>query len=341
MKVTRTAPILAAVLLALFTGSLVPEAFAKDTRLTLATMAVPGEAVPLAAERFAARVKAAAGNKIQIIYNDSLLSGPELAPGVRDGRVEMAVATYPYLTSAEPRFGVTNLPGLIANGDDYKKLLAGFLQEEYRALWLKQANAVPLVEGLWTPVMLFTTSPIATVADFKGKKIRVSNLETGQFVTKLGASPVPIPANETMTALERGVIDGYITSVCYSYEQGFFRVTRYMNDWGISPATGWTIVINKDIWDGLTPEVRNIMTQAGKEVQQEMWDEFETLSKRCFAKAREAKVETIRASAAERAKAFAAPNVDGVYQDWYKRAAAKGFDGEAFVKKARATLGKK
>lgn len=307
-------------------------------RLTVATMAVPGETVPIAAERFAASVRERIGDQFQIIYNDSLLSGPELAPGVRDGRVEMAVTTYPYLTSSEPRFGVTNLPGLIAEPDQYRRLVDGFLRTEWAPLWEADGNGVPLVEGLWTPVTLMTTAPIRTVEDFRGKRIRVSNVETGEFVTQLGASPVPIPAGEIMTALERGVIDGFITSVCYSYEQGFLRVAKYINNWGISPSTGWTIVMNKDIWDGLPADTQASMKAIGTEVEQEMWDLFYSMKDNCFEQARAAGVEIIDVPEEERARAFSARYADPVYAAWYARARDKGIDGEAFVQRARDIL---
>lgn len=313
-----------------------PQASAETKRFTLATMAVPGETVPLAAEQFAQKMKEKVGEDFEIIYNDSLLSGPELAPGVRDGRVEMAVTTYPYLTSAEPRFGVTNLPGLIDGPEQYRTLVDGFLAEEWEKLWADQWNAVPLVEGVWTPVTLMTTTPIRTVEDFQGKRIRVSNVETAEFVTELGASPVPIPAGEIMSGLERGVIDGFVTAVCYSYEQGFFNVAKYINNWGISPATGWTIVVNKDQWDALSPETQSIMREVGDEVELEMWDLFNSMKDDCYAQAAAAGVEIIEVGDTERSKAYASEHVDPVFSAYYERAKEVNFDGKAFVDRARA-----
>lgn len=314
------------------------QASADSKRFTLATMAVPGETVPLAAEMFAEKMKERVGEDFQIVYNDSLLAGPELAPGVRDGRVEMAVTTYPYLTSAEPRFGVTNLPGLIDGPDEYRTLVDGFLAEEWEALWAEKWNAVPLVEGVWTPVTLMTTSPIRTVEDFQGKRIRVSNLETAEFVTELGASPVPIPAGEIMTGLERGVIDGFVTSVCYSYEQGFFNVAKYINNWGISPSTGWTIVVNKDEWNALPAETQAIMREVGDEVEAAMWDLFNSMKDECYAQAESAGVEIFDIGEEERAKAYAPVHVDPVFGAYYDRAREIDVDGEAFVDRARAML---
>lgn len=328
----------AATALSIFVSTLVQPAFAEARKFTLATMAVPGETVPLAAERFAAGMKELMGEEFEVIYNDSLLKGPELAPGVRDGRVEMAVTTYPYLTSAEARFGVTNLPGLIEGPEEYRTLVDGFLAEEWEALWAERWNGVPLVEGVWTPITLMTTTPIRTVEDFKGKRIRVSNVETAEFVTQLGASPVPIPAGEIMTGLERGVIDGFVTAVCYSYEQGFFNVAKYINNWGISPSTGWTIVVNKDTWDELPEATQQAMRKVGKQVEQEMWDLFNEMKDNCYAQAESAGVEIIDVSAQERAKAYDVQFTGPVFDAYYARASEQGFDGEAFVEQARQLL---
>lgn len=333
ISVTRT--VIAA---ALAVGAFTPFAAAEPLRFTLATMAVPGETVPLAGSVFAKRAKERLGDDFEIVYNDSLLTGPELAPGVRDGRVEMAVTTYPYLTSAEPRFGVTNLPGLIEQPEQYRTLVDGFLAEEWEKLWVEKWNAVPLVEGIWTPITLMTTIPIRTLEDFKGTRIRVSGVEQAEFVTQLGASPVAIPVGEIMTGLERGVFDGFITAVCYSYEQGFFDVAKYINNWGISPVIGWTIVVNKDVWDGLSAETQATLREIGDEVEQEMWDIVLSMTNDCYAQAEGAGVEIINVSAEERAKAYASQYTDPVFEGYYSRAEENGFDGQGFVEKARSLI---
>lgn len=315
-------------------------ALGQEVNFTMVGMAVPGETPPLAAELYAARLAEALGDQISITYNDSLLTGPELAPAVRDGRVEMAVANPAYLTSAEPRFGISNLPGLVENAEEYKQLFTEVLDDEFKPLWLEQANAVPLVNGYWSPITLMTTTPIRTVEDFSGKKIRVSNIETGEFVTALGSSPVAISPTEIGLGLERGVIDGFITAVCYSHRQGYFEFSKYINNWGISPVVAWNIVINKDIWDGLSTEVQDVMLQVGKEVQDEIWAETDKLADDCYKIAEESGVEIIDAAPEETAKAYDPEYTERVYEAWYERAEEVGFDGRAFVERAREVLGK-
>ncbi len=333
MKMSRLGTTMAAAVIA----SLPLAASAESIRLTLATMPVPGETVPRAGELFAEKMKERAGEDFEIVYNDSLITGPELAPSVRDGRVEMSVTTYPYLSSAEPRFGLANLPGIASTPEEYRALAEGFAGEEWAKLWEEEWNGIPLVEGVWTPVTLYTTVPIRTVEDFEGKRLRVSNVETGGFITELGATSVPLPAGEIMTGLERGVIDGFFTAVCWVEANGFFEDTiEYINNWGIAPQAGWTIVINKDVWNGLDSETQALMREVGQEVEDEMWELFYSMNQDCFTRAAANGVEIIDVADEEKQKAF--DQAGPVFDDWYERAAEKGFDGQEFVTRARESL---
>ena len=56
---------------------------------------------------------------------------------------------------------------------------------------------------------LFLNKPIKTVADLKGMKIRVSPTNV-PFMKAVGANPVQMPPSDVYTAMERGVVDGYI-----------------------------------------------------------------------------------------------------------------------------------
>lgn len=109
--------------------------------------------------------------------------------------------------------------------------------------------------------------PIKTPDDFKNLKFRVSS--SLSFVRALqnmgegtGMTVATIPWADLYTALERNVVDG-----CWSYwssmvEERHFEVLKYYTalDW----AWGSTnVVINKEKWDQLTPELQKVIVKSG------------------------------------------------------------------------------
>jgi TRAP-type C4-dicarboxylate transport system substrate-binding protein len=332
----RATALAAASTLALTAGNFV--AHAQSLRMTLGTMAVPYTPVETASNRFAEIVSEMSGGDISIVVNDSLLRGAQLAPAVRDGRIEIVMGVPTYLSGSEPRMGLQNLPGLVQSDADYRKILDAFWEDEMSAIWGEQFKAMPLATGMWEPNLLFSTRPIHSLADFQGAKIRVHNVETAQFIAALGASPTALDVAEVQAGLERGIIDGFITSLCYSYQQGMHRVTKYLQNYKLAPIQGWSILIGKDVWDGLTPERQEIFRAAGDQVEEELYTAHAQMVQTCLQQFKEAGADYFEADAELRAEIFSEANTQDVYAEWYRRAEEKGFAGEDFVARARAAV---
>ena len=110
----------------------------------------------------------------------------------------------------------------------------------------------------------FTKDPVNTVADFKGKKIRVSNdpVMTG-MVTGLGANPTVVSMNELYSALQTGVVDGAEQPIANYKSNAFPEVANNMILDGHTLGA-IEIVITSDSWDALTEEQQGWLTEAGK-----------------------------------------------------------------------------
>jgi TRAP-type C4-dicarboxylate transport system substrate-binding protein len=101
--------------------------------------------------------------------------------------------------------------------------------------------------------------------------------------TQLGATPVAMPMGETYDALSRGVVDGSMAP--YEALQGWKwgEVVKFtIEDWGAAYSSGMFVVMNKDKWNALPPDVQQIIEKVNEEYaekQGKLWDEIDKAGK--------------------------------------------------------------
>ena len=187
---------------------------AQEVDLTLVMIPGPGSTYSRAVLQIPDRIDKATGGRAKITINNSLVKGTQLAPSVRDGRAQMSAVLHPYLSSGDPRMGLPHLPGLIESIEEYKFVWDAFYGKLLADIWLEKWNSVVLAEGAFCTQNLWSKTPIRTIEDFKGKKIRVNNTESAHLLNALGAKPTPIAWGEIPSALQRGLIDGIMSASC-------------------------------------------------------------------------------------------------------------------------------
>jgi TRAP-type mannitol/chloroaromatic compound transport system substrate-binding protein len=107
-------------------------------------------------------------------------------------------------------------------------------------------------------------TPIRSLADLKGKKIRISGRAAGYVMVKAGATPVMTAPAEMAQALATGQIDAAaFNTPQIDLSLGLAEVTKYNigPGWNIPSASGgW--LINKDAWNTLPPDLKKIIEVA-------------------------------------------------------------------------------
>lgn len=307
---------------------------------TMGVITSPGDVYTAMTQGLPERIAKATEGRVQITVSDSLVAANQVAGAVRDGRLPMSAALHTYISAEDPRMGIFNLPGLINNIDEYTKVREAFWREDVKNIWADKWNAVMLADGAWCPTALFSKTPIRTVEDFKGKRIRIHNPQTAELMSALGALPVPMPTSEVTPALERGVIDGVFTSICVGSAFEIPRVAPYVQDWAMSPVTGWVILMNADTWAELPDDLKEKIQTALLETQGEAFSTYQTYFDRAVEKVKSLGSEYWVASDELKAAASAAQYSDPVYASWYARSKELGFDGEAYVAQIKKALGK-
>jgi TRAP-type C4-dicarboxylate transport system substrate-binding protein len=326
--------------IALAGALLAAPASAQTIDLTLAVIPAPSDAYAKMTATVPDRIAKATDGRVKITVNDSLIAGPQIAASVRDGRVPMSAALHTYLAADEPRMGLFNLPGLIENMPEYKYVWDAFWGDDLAKIWLEKWNSVVLAEGTWCTQQLFTKEPIHKLEDFRNKKLRVHNPQTAELMNALGAKPVPLQLSEVMPSLERGVIDGLFTSTCYGHGQEYWRIAKNVQNWSLGPLNGWAILVNKDTWATIPPDLQQKIRAEMHKLQHEAFYGYHGFVRAAMDDMKKNGVTFWVAPKSERDRLFDPKYTKPVYESWYKRAKAVGFDGEAYVQRVREVLGK-
>lgn len=116
------------------------------------------------------------------------------------------------------------------------------------------------------PQVLFTTKkPVRTLADVKGLVLRSTGV--GANIAKLlGAEGYAAPQNEAYELMSKGVIDGSIAprEVLLGWKQA--EVVKYVTQcFSIGSVTTMYLVMNKDKWEALPPEIQKVFTDVSQE----------------------------------------------------------------------------
>jgi TRAP-type C4-dicarboxylate transport system substrate-binding protein len=100
------------------------------------------------------------------------------------------------------------------------------------------------------PLMIHTRSPIATLADLRGKKIRANSLIEVKTLDALGIESVVLPINEIARAISQGTIDGTTMPPGSLFDYGISRLAKYHY---VSPigAAPLNFLMNRDKFESL------------------------------------------------------------------------------------------
>jgi TRAP-type C4-dicarboxylate transport system substrate-binding protein len=197
-----------------------------------------------------------------------LLGGPEVIgpfqqpEAVRVGQIDMALTSASFYSNMSALSHVNMYSNqthsaLLKNGfyDAHEKI-----HEEIGFAYLGEIT-------FDVPFFMFTNFRVDSLEDFVGKKIRVFPAMT-PFVRSLGAAPVLMGQHEIYSAMERGVVDGFVMNTAgFVNVQSWHEVTKYM----IKPAFyrgGLILLVNPDSWNRLAPDLQ----QQIKDFKFRVWD---------------------------------------------------------------------
>jgi len=295
-------------------------------------------------EPWVKQVEANSGGRVHIeIYPAMSLGGkpPELIQQARDGVVDLIWTVNGYTPGLFPRTEVFELPGVYTN-DPVAANLAMYdmfesdLKQEYRGL-----------EVMWLHVhagqaIMTVDKEIHSPADMQGLKIRIPTRTGAWAIEALGAVPLAMPVPDVPAALAKKTIDGtmlpweIIPPLKLQNQINYFTEGYDKARFG---TTTFQVSMNKARWDGLPDDIKKAFKDAsGRDWWGKVGEYWRDSDNHGIAVAEKAGKTHTTLTKAETAAFF--DKLQPVVQKWIDEVDAKGIDGAALVKKARALIAK-
>lgn len=189
--------------------------------------------------------------------------GPEAVPvnqmgtALKKGIVDIVIAPPSYVSNLQP--GIQGLSAMRNSPQAQRKNGTYHLVNQTIA---KSLNAIMVGQLGWgTSFNIFLREPISSIEGFTGKRIRTTNTYR-RFIEALGAEPFRASRSEIYTAMERGVIAGFVNQKMEVLSAGWSKVAKYV----VEPPfyNGMAVVLmNLDTWHKLSDKQRDFMTKVG------------------------------------------------------------------------------
>ena len=204
--------------------------------------------------------------KIQIYENGSLGDERAAVEGVKMGTIQMTVVTMDGAVPAwVPDTQIMSLPYLFQDKQEAYKALDGVIYNHLVPQFEKQGFKYLGAGELGFRHFTNNKKPIHSANDMAGLSIRVQEAPVWFALMKsLDASATPVSFSELYTALQQGMVDGEENPIASIYTSKFYEVQKYLALDGHTYAAV-SMIMNKKLYDNLTPELKKAVDEAAKE----------------------------------------------------------------------------
>ena len=211
----------------------------------------------------------ASGGRIEVKIHPRSELGPipRMIEGLQLGTIEAYIGPADFYVGVDPRFGVFSTPMLFKNNDHASAtVLDPALNDDMLNLGVPKGIVGLGTFGLGSSNYA-AKSPIMRLSDFSGKKLRVNaTAMEREKMKRLGATAVPMPLNEVLPSLQRGVIDGTMsgTSIFVAFKfNDVVKVVTVTNDTMLV-----SLAVASKVWlDKLPADLRKMVIDVGRQTQ--------------------------------------------------------------------------
>jgi TRAP-type C4-dicarboxylate transport system substrate-binding protein len=223
-------------------------------------------------KRFAAKIEKNTNGRMKgEVYPASQLGAiPRMIEGTQLGSIQIWVGPPEFLVGVDQRFELLSVPGLFKDDQHSLKTIA---DPDFLKAFLALGANKGLIGGslFWTgPYAFDMRTPMRTLADLKGKKIRVlaSPFQMEQM-TRLGATGVPLTLGDVMPALQQGTLDGALSSLPVFSALQYQGAAKYMTETAHAYIFS-EAVFSKRWFDALPADLQAAVRQAADETRAEV-----------------------------------------------------------------------
>ena len=225
-------------------------------------------------DRFAKRVEEKSGGKMTVTLYPAgqLYTDKSMNDAIMSGGLDMGLNSTAMWTTVLPVLNVLDVPFLLLNYDSVAKALDGGLGDTLNAEF-ESKGVHNLIWADYGYVQFANNKrELRKPEDFEGLQLRGYGQIPAETIKALGASPVTMGAAEVYTAIQRGTIDGQTSGTTAMLARKIYEVAKYLTITNHAFCE-FTLAMNKDKWDSLTPEQQKVLSEAAAETQEEIRNE--------------------------------------------------------------------
>lgn len=291
---------------------------------------------------WADKVEKDSNGRIKIARFPSMQLGgrpPELMDQVQDGVVDIIWTVIGYTPGRFPRTEVFELPFMLTNAEAVSRAFWELFEKDMKDKEFKDVHVL----GAWVhgPGLIHSATPVNTLADMKGLKVRGASRAVNMLLKELGATPVGMPVPAVAESLSKGVINA--TTIPWEVVRALkvqelvHNHTEFTGN-ALYTAT-FALIMNKDKYESLPDDLKKVIDDnSGME-----FSAFAGKTQASFGPpSREAAIKmgnnVITLNAEDSAKWHEA--AQPVYEKWAVDMDAKGYDGKALIAEAKALIKK-
>jgi len=276
---------------------------------------------------------------IKIGYGSALGPERQTPEAIKSGGYEGGMMCAGYYPNKFPLLTVLELPFLAPRSiADNAKVYQAVLNHPLIAKEMAERWNIKYFSPIVLPAYEFMGNKrIASVADMKGVKMRISGLNA-KALQVFGAVPTMVTAPEGYTALERGTIDSF--GFPYSFAFGAYKlheVSKYVTE-GMA-MTGFACFqgVSLTAWNKLPDKLKAKLPQAQQLGLDAMLKAFKADDEKWIPIFKQ-RLELTQFPAAERAKLVAASH--DIWEAWAKEQDAAGRPGHEILNFVKAEVAK-
>jgi TRAP-type C4-dicarboxylate transport system substrate-binding protein len=219
------------------------------------------------ARNYGAALEKDSGGRIKVeVYPASQLGSiPRQIEGTQFGSIQCEAVPPEFMVGLDQLFEVMAAPGLVDSQEDGQRVAA---DPAVRKLMLglgadKGLHGTALFMAETSIVV--TRKPIRTLADFKGKKLRIfaSKFQSEAF-ERLGVTPVAMTLGDVLPAIQQGTIDGAVTGMGPVAHMHFVDAAKYVTMTN-QPSIFIIVEVNKKWYDSLPNDLQQLVDKDATE----------------------------------------------------------------------------
>jgi TRAP-type C4-dicarboxylate transport system substrate-binding protein len=228
--------------------------------------------------QFVADVDRASGGKLKITVhsNASLFKANEIKRAVQGGQAQLGEILISGYSNEDPIFGIDSVPFVATSYADAARLWQASrkaIDERFAKQGMMVLYSVP-----WPPQGIYSSKPLASIADMKGLKLRAYNPYISRIAELAGAQPVTIQAAELAQAFATGAVNANITSGSTGYDTKAWEVVKYYYDTQL-----WLpknlVIVNRKAFDALDKPTQQALLKSAQEAEARGWKVSEEKNK--------------------------------------------------------------